>query len=177
MTDYRIDPAHSDVSFSVRHMMFAKVRGHFTKWSASVSFDPEAPTRSSVDVSIDAASIDTREPERDGHLKSPDFLHVDQFPHIAFVSRRVESAGPKRYGVVGDLTIRGVTREVVLDVEELGGGKDPWGNQRVAFSAKAYVDRTDFGLQWNKALETGGVLVSNRVDIEIEIEAIMGNSG
>jgi polyisoprenoid-binding protein YceI len=174
MTTYSIDPAHSDVSFSVRHMVFAKVRGHFTKWSANLSFDAADPTKSAVDVSIDSTSIDTREAQRDGHLKSPDFLDVGQYPNITFKSRRVEVAGPKKYKAVGDLTIHGVTREVALDVEELGTGKDPWGNQRVLFNAKASIDRTDFGLKWNQVLEAGGVLVGERVDIEIDVEAVAG---
>jgi polyisoprenoid-binding protein YceI len=177
MSNYNIDTSHSDITFSVRHLVFAKVRGHFTKWSANLLFDAADPSKSSVDVDIDAASIDTREPQRDGHLKSPDFLDVAKYPKITFKSRRVEGAGAKKYKAVGDLTIHGVTREVVLDVEELGGGKDPWGNQRLAFSAKTAVDRTDFGLKWNQALETGGVLVGERVEIEIDVEAIAPKVG
>jgi len=172
MTTYSIDNAHSDVSFSVRHMVFAKVRGHFTKWSANLALDTSNPTNSSVDVEIDASSIDTREAQRDGHLKSPDFLDVGKYPTITFKSRRVEGAGPKKYKAVGDLTIHGVTREVSLDVEELGGGKDPWGNQRMLFSAKTSIDRTDFGLKWNQALEAGGLLVGERVDIEVDVETV-----
>jgi polyisoprenoid-binding protein YceI len=177
MTTYSIDPAHSDIGFSVRHMVFAKVRGHFTKWSANLSFDPADPTKSSVDVSIDASSIDTREAQRDGHLKSADFLDVGNFPNITFKSRRVESAGSKKYRAIGDLTIHGVTREVPLEVEELGGGKDPWGNQRVLFNAKASIERTDFGLKWNQVLETGGLLVGERVEIEIDVEAVAPKAG
>jgi polyisoprenoid-binding protein YceI len=176
MSTYSIDNAHSDVGFTVRHMVFAKVRGHFKSWSANLSFDPADPTKSSVSVEIDAASIDTREAQRDGHLKSPDFLDVATHPTITFKSRRVEGAGPKKYKAIGDLTIRGVTREVVLDVEELGGGKDPWGNQRAIFNAKTAIDRTDFGLKWNQALEAGGVLVGERVDIEIDVEAVAGKA-
>jgi polyisoprenoid-binding protein YceI len=172
MTTYSIDNAHSDVGFSVRHMVFAKVRGHFTKWSANLSFDPANPTASSFDVEIDAASIDTREPQRDGHLKSPDFLDVIKYPTITFKSRRVEGAGPKKYTAIGDLTVHGVSREVALEVEELGGGKDPWGNQRVLFNAKTSINRTDFGLKWNQALEAGGVLVGEKVEIEIDVEAV-----
>jgi polyisoprenoid-binding protein YceI len=174
MTTYSIDNSHSDVGFSVRHMVFAKVRGHFNKWTASLSFDAADPTKSSVTVEIDAGSIDTREPQRDGHLKSPDFLDVVSHPTITFKSRHVEGAGPKKFKATGDLTIRGVTREVVLDVEELGAGKDPWGNERVLFNAKTAIDRTDYGLKWNQALEAGGVLVGERVDIEIDVEAVAG---
>ncbi|MCL2449003.1 MAG: YceI family protein [Polyangiaceae bacterium] len=172
MTTYSIDNAHSEVSFSVRHMVFARVRGHFKNWTAALSFDPSNPMKSSVSVEIDVNSIDTREAQRDGHLKSPDFLDAAKYPTITFKSRRVESAGAKKYKVTGDLTIHGITHEVPLDVEELGGAKDPWGNQRTIFAAKTAIDRTDFGLKWNQALETGGVLVGERVEIEIEVEAV-----
>jgi polyisoprenoid-binding protein YceI len=172
MTTYTIDYQHSDVSFSVRHMVFAKVRGHFTKWTADLAFDPANPAASSVSVTMDAGSIDTREAQRDGHLKSPDFLDAEKYPQITFKSTKVEKAGDKKFAVTGDLTIHGTTKPVKLDVEELGGGKDPWGNQRVAFAAKARVDRGDFGLKWNQALETGGVLVGEHIDIEIDVEAI-----
>lgn len=171
MASYTVDNAHSDIGFSVRHMVFAKVRGHFTKWTAQVSLDANAPAKSSLDVSIDAASIDTREPQRDAHLRSPDFLDVEKYPKITYTGRRVEKAGD-RYKVTGDLTIRLVTRETVLDVEELGRGKDPWGKDRILFSAKGSINRNDFGLKWNQALETGGVLVGERIDIEIELEAV-----
>jgi polyisoprenoid-binding protein YceI len=172
MTTYSIDNAHSDISFSVRHMMFAKVRGHFTKWSANLAFDPVKPASSSVEVSIEAASIDTREPQRDGHLRSGDFLDAENFPKITFKSRKVESPASGHYTVTGDLAIRGVTREVVLDVEESGRGKDPWGNDRVAFLAKTTINRPDFGLKWNQALEAGGVLVGEKVEIEIDVQAV-----
>jgi polyisoprenoid-binding protein YceI len=172
MPSYTVDNAHSDIGFSVRHMVFAKVRGHFTKWTAQVSFDPAAAAKSSVEVSVDAASIDTREPQRDGHLKSPDFLDVEKYPQITFKSRRVESAGDKRYKVIGDLTIHGVTRETSLDAEELGRGRDPWGNDRVLFGAKGSIDRREFGLVWNQALETGGVIVGEKVEIEVDVEVV-----
>jgi polyisoprenoid-binding protein YceI len=172
MTTYTIDYQHSDVGFSVRHMVFAKVRGHFTKWSADLAFDAADPAKSSVNVTIEAASIDTREPQRDAHLRSPDFLDAEKVPQLTFRSTKVEKAGDKKYAVTGDLAIRGVTRPVRLDVEELGGGKDPWGNQRVAFAAKTRIDRGDYGLKWNQALEAGGVLVAEHVDIEIDVEAI-----
>jgi polyisoprenoid-binding protein YceI len=172
MATYTIDNAHSDIGFTVRHMVFAKVRGHFTKWTAKLEFDPADPTRSSVEVSIDAASIDTREPQRDGHLRSADFLDVEKYPTITFLGVKVDRVDEKKDKVLGDLTIHGVTRRVPLEVEELGGGKDPWGNQRVLFSAKTSINRSDFGLKWNQALEAGGVLVGEKVDIEIESEAI-----
>ncbi len=170
-TQYKVDNTHSDVTFSVRHMVFAKVRGHFTKWSAELDYDAADPTRSSLSVDIDVSSIDTREAQRDGHLKSADFLDAEKFPKITYKSRRVEKAGD-RLKVVGDLTIHGVTREVALDVEATGAGKDPWGNQRVGFEAKTSINRTDFGLKWNQVLETGGVLVGEKVDIEITVEAV-----
>ena len=172
MTTYTIDYQHSDVGFSVRHMVFAKVRGHFTKWSADLAFDAADPAKSSLSVAIEAASIDTREPQRDAHLRSPDFLEAEKFPQLTFKSTKVEKTGDKKYVVSGDLTIRGVARPVKLDVEELGGGKDPWGNERVAFAAKTRINRGDYGLKWNQALEAGGVLVAEQVDIEIDVEAI-----
>ncbi len=176
MATYTIDNAHSDVSFSVRHMVFAKVRGHFTKWTAALEVDPADPSKSSVQVTIEAASIDTREAQRDGHLKSADFLDVEKHPQITFKSRRIERAQKGHYKVTGDLTIRGVTHEVPLDIEELGGGKDPYGNERVGYNAKATITRTDWGLKWNQTLEAGGVLVGEKVDIEIEVEAIKPKS-
>ena len=172
MATYTIDPAHSDIAFSVRHMVFAKVRGHFTKWTATLELDDKDPARSSVTASIDAATIDTREAQRDGHLRSADFLDAEKFPKIEYKSRRVERSGSKKYTVTGDLTIRGVTHEVALDVEELGRGKDPWGNERLAFVAKSALERGDFGLKWNQALEAGGVLVGERVDVEIDVQAM-----
>jgi polyisoprenoid-binding protein YceI len=174
MPNYTVDNAHSDVGFSVRHMVFAKVRGHFTKWTAQVSFDDVDPAKSSLEVSIDTGSIDTREPQRDAHLKSPDFLDAEKYPTITFKSRRVERAGEKRYKVVGDLTIHGTTHEAALDVEELGRGKDPWGNERVLFAGKTSVTRADFGLKWNQTLETGGLLIGEKVDIEVDVETVKG---
>lgn len=169
---WNIDTAHSQVTFTVRHMVFAKVRGRFTKWSGQLALDPQDLAASKVDVKIDAASIDTGEAQRDGHLKSPDFLDVAKFPEIAFKSRRVELKGQDKARIVGDLTVHGQSREVALDVEVTGRGKDPWGNERFGFSAAAAIDRTDFGLKWNQALETGGVLVGTKVDIEIEVQAV-----
>jgi polyisoprenoid-binding protein YceI len=172
MTTYTIDYQHSDVGFSVRHMVFAKVRGHFTKWTADLAFDAADPAKSSVKVTIDTSSIDTREPQRDGHLKSADFLEAEKFPQLTYKSTKVETVGDKKFAVSGDLTIRGVSKPVRLDVEELGTGKDPWGNQRVAFVAKTRISRAEWGLKWNQALEAGGVLVGEHVDIEIDVEAI-----
>ena len=171
MSNYTIDTAHSEVSFTVRHMMFAKVRGAFNKWTAKLSYDGSNPSKSSVEVDVDVASIDTRDDKRDGHLRSDDFFSAEKYPKMTFKSRSVEKAG-NGYKVAGDLTIRDVTRPVVLDVEATGGGKDPWGNQRLGFTARGSLNRSDWGLKWNQALETGGVLVSDKVDLEVEIQAI-----
>ncbi len=167
-----IDPVHSGIGFSIRHMVIAKVRGRFTKWTGTLHVDEAAPERSSVEVKIDASSIDTGTPDRDNHLRSADFFDVAKFPEITFKSTRVEKAGGDRYKVQGDLTMHGVTKPAVLDMEHGGVGKDPWGGRRSAFSAKTTVDRKDFGLQWNQALETGGLLVGDKVEIDIEVEAV-----
>jgi polyisoprenoid-binding protein YceI len=169
---WAIDPAHSEAQFTVRHMMFAKVRGHFAKVSGTIELDQNDVSRSSVDVTIDPASIDTREPQRDAHLRSADFLDVEKFPSITFKSRSVTPHGTGRLTIVGDLTIHGVTREATLDATEGGRGKDPWGNERIGFAATTRIDRRDFGLHWNQALETGGWLVGHDVDIDLEVEAI-----
>jgi len=169
---WQVDGAHSAVSLTVRHMVISKVRGRFAKWSAKLALDTADLARSSVDVELDAASIDTGVADRDAHLRSPDFLDAQKYPTLRYRSRRVEALSEDHLRVVGDLTIRDVTREVVLDVEHGGQGKDPWGNQRVGFTATASLNRKDFGLTWNQALETGGVLVADRVDVEIELQAI-----
>jgi polyisoprenoid-binding protein YceI len=174
MTAFKIDTAHSKIGFSVRHMMFAKVRGAFTKWSADLTLDPDAVASSSVKVTIDSSSIDTGEAQRDGHLKSPDFLDVAKYPTITFVSSKVDNAGAGKFKVTGDLTIHGVTHAAILDVEELGRGKDPWGHERIAFSAKTTVDRKSFGLGWNQILEAGGVLIGENVEIEIDVQTVAG---
>ena len=169
---WQVDGAHSAVSLTVRHMVISKVRGRFSKWSAKLALDTADLARSSVDVEIDAASIDTGVADRDAHLRSPDFLDAQKYPTLRYRSRRVEALSEDHLRVVGDLTIRDVTREGVLDGESGGQGKDPWGNQRVGFTATASLNRKDFGLTWNQALETGGVLVADRVDVEIELQAI-----
>lgn len=169
---WNMDTVHSAIGFSVRHLVFAKVRGRFKTWTGSLELNDENLANSSVQVSIDADSIDTGTPDRDAHLRSPDFFDVANHPKLSFRSNRVEALGGDRYRVYGDLTIRDVTREVVLESEFSGRAKDPWGNDRVAFTAKTSVDRRDFGLKWNQALETGGVVVGERVDIELEIQAV-----
>ncbi len=168
---YSIDTAHSSVNFAVRHMVVAKTRGRFTKFSGSFSFDAADPSKSTVSVTIDASSIDTHEPQRDGHLRSPDFLDAETHKEITFTSKRVEGSG-EELRVIGDLTVRGVTHEVTLDVEHHGGGKDPWGNEKTGFSAKTSINRKDYGLTWNQVLETGGVLVGEKIEIEIDVEAV-----
>ncbi len=170
--NWNIDGTHSGVNFSVRHMVFAKVRGRFGKFGGSLDLDPADLAKSSVDIQIDAASIDTGTPDRDNHLRSPDFFDVAKYPQLTFKSKRVERKGDTEYKVTGDLTIRDTTREVVLDVEFGGTGKDPWGNQRLGFTASARIDRKDFGLKWNQVLEAGGVLVGEKIDIEIELQAV-----
>lgn len=170
--NWQVDAAHSAVSLTVRHMVISKVRGRFTKWNAKLALDTADLARSSVEVDLDAASLDTGVADRDAHLRSADFLDVEKHPTLRYRSRRVEAVSKERLRVVGDLTIKGVTREVVLDVEYGGQGKDPWGNQRVGFTATAALNRKEFGLTWNQALETGGVLVADRVDVEIELQAI-----
>ena len=170
--NWQVDAAHSAVNLAVRHMVISKVRGRFTKWSAKLALDTADLARSSVEVEIDAASIDTGVADRDAHLRSPDFLDAQKYPTLRYRSRRVDALSKERLRVIGDLTIREVTREVVLDVEYGGQGKDPWGNQRVGFTATASLKRKEFGLTWNQALETGGLLVADRVDVEIELQAI-----
>ncbi len=169
---HSIDNTHSEIGFTVRHMMFAKVRGQFKTWNAKLAYDPKAPERSSVRVEIDAASIDTRENQRDVHLRSADFFDVEQFPKITFASKSIQATGKGRYALVGDLTIHGVTREVSLDVSSTGSGKDPWGNTRLGFSLSGAISREEFGLRWNQVLETGGVLVSDRVEIDVEVQVV-----
>ncbi|RMG26855.1 MAG: polyisoprenoid-binding protein [Armatimonadetes bacterium] len=169
---WQFDNVHSSINFSVRHMMISRVRGRFEKWTGTLLFDEENPTQSQVEVTIDAASTNTQEQQRDDHLRSPDFLDVQNYPNITFKSTAFEPAGENRFRVVGDLTIHGVTKPVTLDVEFHGRGKDPWGGERIGFSAKTKINRKDFGLEWNQILETGGVLVGEEVEIEIEVEAV-----
>jgi polyisoprenoid-binding protein YceI len=169
---WNIDPSHSAIAFTVRHLVVSKTRGRFTRWSGRLRFDPENPAASSVEVSIEPASVDTADAERDAHLRSPDFFDVEKFPTASFRSTKVEDRGGGRYRVSGDLTLHGVTRPVVLEVVYEGSGKDPWGGERAGFTASASIDRKQFGLEWNKALETGGLLVGEKVDLTLEIETI-----
>jgi polyisoprenoid-binding protein YceI len=168
---WNFDKAHSSIQFTARHMVVTKVRGVFTSWDGDLEFDPENPSASSVNVTIDTASVDTREPKRDAHLRSADFFDVEKYPQLTFKSRKVQLSG-NDLTVVGDLTIHGVTREVVLEGEYLGGGKTPNGTQIVGFSVKTHVNRKDYGLHWNVALETGGFLVGEKIEIAVEVEAV-----
>lgn len=167
-----IDPSHSQIAFSARHMMLTKVRGHFARFGGTVEFDEQSPANSSVNVSVETDSIDTRDEKRDAHLKSPDFLDVANFPAMTFVSKKVEVTDDTHGKIIGDLTIRGVTNEVVLETEYNGQSKAPWGTTSAGFSAETKISRQDWGLTWNVALETGGVLVGDEITISIEIEIV-----
>jgi polyisoprenoid-binding protein YceI len=153
-------------------MVIATVKGRFNKFDVDVKLDEAEQERSSVEARIDASSLETKNEMRDTHLRSPDFLDVEKHPYITFVSKRIERRGDGRYTLVGDLTIRGVTREVTLDTEFSGFIKDPWGNQRAGFAAEATLNRKDFGLTWNMALESGGLLVGDTVKVSIEAELV-----
>jgi polyisoprenoid-binding protein YceI len=168
---WAIDTSHSSVEFSVRHLVIGKTKGRFANWSGTVQI-AEEPTASSVNIEIDAASIDTKDETRDGHLRTNDFLEVDQHPKLTFTSTAVKGSGTD-WVVAGDLTIRGVTRPVELNLELEGVvEKDPWGLARAAFSGQTEINREDFGLTWNQALESGGVLVGKKVTINLEVEAV-----
>ncbi len=174
-TTWKIDPAHSLVEFAARHMMITTVKGRMADVQGTLVIDEQDPTRSEARVEIAAASIDTRSADRDTHLRSPDFLDVDEHPTLLFVARDVRGASARpgsTFQVAGELTIRGVTREVTLDATYEGKGQDPWGGERVSFSATTKIDRRDFGLTWNAALEAGGVLVSNDIRITLEVQAV-----
>lgn len=169
---WKIDPSHSQVEFVVRHMMISNVRGRFERFTGTVDFDPNDLTTLKIEVAIDPASINTRDEQRDGHLRSADFLNAEQFPDFTFKSTNVEKAGDNELRVHGDLTIRGVTHPVVLDAEFAGIAQSPWGTTSAGFSAHTKINRKEWGLEWNQALETGGLLVGNDVKIDIELELI-----
>lgn len=167
-----LDLVHSSINFWVRHLMVSKVHGRFSIWSGTLRFDPQNPSDGEVDIQIDASSIDTREAQRDAHLRSADFLGVEKHPHITFKSKSVQKESEQEYKVSGELSIVGTSKPVILDVEYSGYAKDPWGGERIGFSAKTSINRKDFGLAWNQALETGGFLVGDKIDIQIEVEAV-----
>jgi polyisoprenoid-binding protein YceI len=171
MQKFEFDTTHSTVGFMVRHLMVSKVRGAFTRWGGTLAFDESAPEKAELDVSIDAASIDTHEKQRDDHLRSADFFDAANHPALTFRAKGAKPAGEGRYTVQGELTIRGTTRPVTLEVEYNGRAKDPWGGERVAFEARTSINRKDFGLTWNQALETGGVLVGEKIEISLDVQA------
>ncbi len=176
-TTWTIDPAHSHVGFSVRHMMISTVKGRFGEISGTIVLDDDDLSASSVEAALGVGSIDTREPQRDAHLRSADFFDAAQFPTITFKSRRVAASTPGTLAVTGDLTIKGVTREVVLEVIEEGRGKDPWGGERAGFTAHTTINRRDYGLTYNQVLETGGVLVGEEIKISLDVELIRQQAG
>ncbi len=170
---YEIDPSHSSVHFSIRHMMISNVRGGFSNVKGTIAYDPDDLTQSGIRAEIEVNSINTLDEKRDAHLKTPDFFDVEHFPTITFVSTQIEKLSDTEFNVTGDLTIHGVTKPTVLKVEEVSPeGKDPWGNIRVGASAKAKVSRKDFGLVWNAPMETGGILIGDDVKLEFDIEMI-----
>ena len=169
---WALDPSHTLVEFSVRHMMVATVKGRFGGVQGNVVIDEESGTPVSVDVTIDAASVDTRDEKRDAHLRSADFFDVENHPHLTFKSTRIERVGDEQFTIVGDLTIRGTTREVTLDTTFNGRGTNPWGQAVAGASATTSVNRHDYGLSWNVALETGGFLVGDTIKISLEVELI-----
>jgi polyisoprenoid-binding protein YceI len=174
-TIWEIDPAHTTVEFAVKHMMFTTVRGRFKSFTGTIRVDEQNPDNSGAEVRIEAASIDTGVADRDAHLRSADFLDVENQPEIKFHSTRVDGAHKKegdRFKIAGELEIRGKRMPVTLDATFEGIGKDPWGKQRAGFAARTEIDRREWGLQWNQALETGGVLVGHSVKIEIEAQAV-----
>jgi polyisoprenoid-binding protein YceI len=176
-TTYKIDPAHSSAQFVVRHMMITNVRGGFSGVQGTIEYDPDNPDESRIDVVIDASKINTLDEQRDTHLKSRDFLHVEQHPTITFKNEKIVRAGDGEWKITGDLTIHGVTKEVVLNVEgPTPEGKDPFGNTRIGASASTKIKRSDFGLTWNAALETGGILIGDDLKIELEVSAIRSES-
>ncbi|HVW42667.1 MAG TPA: YceI family protein [Amycolatopsis sp.] len=169
---YEIDPVHSRIGFVARHAMVTKVRGSFNEFTGTAHIDGENPAASSVQVAIKAASIDTRNADRDGHLRSNDFLAMDEHPEITFSSTEIKQTGEAEFDVTGDLTVRGVTRPVTVPFTYEGTAQDPFGNTRIGLEGSVVINRKDFGVTWNATLETGGVLVSDKVTLEFEISAI-----
>ena len=172
-TQWIIDATHTNVEFSVRHLMITTVKGRFAEVQGSVILDEDDPAKHSVEVTINSASVDTRVAQRDDHLRSADFFDVERFPTLTFKSRSVTPRSDDHLEIAGDLTIHGVTREVTLDVTSLGRQADPWGGERAGFTAATRIKRSDFGLTWNQALETGGVVVGDDVKINIDAELIL----
>lgn len=171
-TTWAVDAAHSNVEFSVRHLMISTVKGRFADVKGTIVTDELNPTKATVDITIGVASIDTREAQRDAHLRSGDFFDAEQFPNLVFRATRLDGALNGTFKLAGDLTIRGVSRDVVLDVTAEGRGKDPWGGERTGYSATTKIKRSDFGLTWNQLLETGGVAVGDDVKISLDLELV-----
>lgn len=169
---WTIDPSHTRVQFSARHLMISSVRGEFKEFGGTVEFDEKKPEATTVAVEIKTASVDSKDPKRDGHLTSADFFDAEKFPVMSFKSKRVSEVKGERAKLVGDLTIKDVTREVALDVEFHGLAKAPWGTTSAGFEAKGKLNRKDFGLVWNVALETGGVLVGDEINLTIDAEIV-----
>jgi polyisoprenoid-binding protein YceI len=170
---WQIDPVHTTVGFSVRHMTISTVRGQFNKVAGTITANDNDPATAVIEATIDTASIDTHSPDRDSDLKSANFLDVAKYPTMTFKSKKIEAAGPGKYNVVGDLTLHGVTKEVTLVVEATGAPiKDPWGNMRAGATATTTINRKDFGLTWNKMIDAGGAVVGDAVAVEIDVEAV-----
>lgn len=175
---YAIDPAHSSVGFAINHLVIAEVEGRFNEFQGSFTYDPAKPGASSVEAVIQAASIDTNEPKRDTHLRSEEFFHAEKFPTLTFKSSKVDTSKDGKSGKIhGVLTLHGVSKNVVLDTIYKGSMKDPWGNERTVFEASTKINRKDFGLTWNKTLETGGLLVGETVTIVLKIQGIPVKQG
>ena len=172
LTAWSVDPSHSHVEFAVRHLMIATVKGRFGVVRGTVHSHDADPAKGRAEIEIDVDSIDTREAQRDAHLKSADFFETEKYPKITFRSTRIEDVRGDRFTLIGDLTMHGVTREVALDVTSEGRNRDPWGGERAGFTATGKIKRSDFGLTWNQALETGGVLVGDDVKVSLEIELV-----
>lgn len=172
MAIWKADPTHSLIGFSVRHLMISRVRGQFNKFDVEMQGDPDDLTNAKLRAEIDVASIDTRVEDRDNHLRSADFFEVDRFPKMTFESKKITATGANQYQVEGDLTIRDVTKPVTWTLHAAGTAKDPWGNERFVFSGETKLNRSEFGLTWNAPLETGGVLVSDDVNIEIDVQLV-----
>ena len=169
---WTVDPTHAEVAFAVKHLMIATTRGRFGTVQGTVELDEASPAAAKIDVTIDVSSIDTRQEQRDNHLRSPDFFDAANFPTMHFVSKRREGDLDDEFRATGDLTIRGTTKEVTLDVKAEGRVRDPWGNDRAGFSATGKISRTAFGLMWNQMLEAGGVAVGDEVKISIDVELV-----
>lgn len=169
---YAIDPAHSRIGFVARHAMVAKVRGSFNDFEGSGTFDPADPTQSTIQLTIQVASIDTRNDDRDNHLRTGDFFDAEQFPEISFVSTAVRQTGDDEFEVTGDLTMRGITLPVTIDFDFEGAATDAFGNQRIGLDGEATINRKDWGLTWNAPLEAGGVMLGEKVKLEFEVSAI-----